>query len=143
MLKKSLNEDSRMYAVYENDKLIGMYHIFIEKDIVYLAYLCIAEEKRGKGYGTILLNHIRDSLPGYRITVDIEEVKEKGRNFEEESSRKAFYLRNGFEETMVFYHFFGVDYEVLSNGGKISKDEWEAVVLKCFLRSRDLKIWEG
>ena len=132
-----------MCALYEKDKLIGMYHIFMEKDIVYLAYICITEKERGKGYGAFLLKHIRDSLPGYRITVDIEEAKEKDRNYEEESFRKAFYLRNGYEETRVFYRIFGVCYEVLSDGGRISTDEWEVIALKYFLHSRDLKIWEG
>ena len=125
ILFTTMNEDRIMKAVYDEEKLIGMYYLFLHDDIVYLGYLCVDESERRKRYGTQILNQIAEEYEGSRIVVDIEEVKD-----EQQQKRKRFYLNSGYESTGVFYHIYGVDYELLSHGGIVTKDEWHRLIRK-------------
>ena len=129
ILMFTLSDERAMEAVYDDDRLIGMYYLFLNGDLIYLSYICVEEKERGKGYGSAILNHISENRNGKRIVLDIEEVKDD-EQYDETRKRKDFYLHNGYEETGVFYHFYGVDYELLSYGGKVSKDEWHSLILK-------------
>lgn len=129
-LIRMIGDDRAMYAYLEDGKIIGMAYFFIFGDIAYLGYICVEEELRNRGYGTAILDKIKEEYRGYRIGIDIEEVKENSDNFEERQRRKDFYSRNGFVSTGIFYNFFFVDYEILSCGGLISKTEWQQLVEK-------------
>ena len=124
-LLRMLDDDRRMHVYLEDEKIIGMAYFFIFEDIAYLGYICVEEELRNKGYGTVILNKIKEEYQGYRIGIDIEEVKQNSSNIEERVRRRDFYIRNGFVSTDIFYNFFFVDYEILSCGGLIRKEEWQ------------------
>jgi len=108
-LLRMLDDDRRMYVYLEDEKIIGMAYFFIFEDIAYLGYICVEEELRNKGYGTVILNKIKEEYQGYRIGIDIEEVKQNSTNIEERVRRRDFYIRNGFVSTDIFYNFFFVD----------------------------------
>lgn len=129
-LLRMLDDDRRMYVYLEDEKIISMAYFFIFEDIAYLGYICVEEELRNKGYGTVILNKIKEEYQGYRIGIDIEEVKQNSTNIEERVRRRDFYIRNGFVSTDIFYNFFFVDYEILSCGGLIRKEEWQDLVRK-------------
>ena len=129
-LIRMLGDDRHMYVYLEDEKIIGMAYFFIFEDIAYLGYICVEEELRNKGYGTVILNKIKEEYQGYRIGIDIEEVKQNSGNSEERVRRRDFYIRNGFATTDIFYSFFFVDYEILSYGGLIRKEEWQNLVKK-------------
>ena len=44
------------------------------------------------------------------------------------TSRKAFYLRNGFESSGIFVNVKGCDYELLCLNGKITYEEYQKVL---------------
>ncbi len=48
-----------------------------------------------------------------QFTVDFEMVDENAPNYDQRVRRKAFYMKNGFNETGLFLTYFGVSYEVL------------------------------
>lgn len=129
-LIRMLGDDRHMYVYLEDEKIIGMAYFFIFEDIAYLGYICVEEELRNSGYGTAILNRIKEEYQGYRIGIDIEEVKQNSSNSEERVRRRDFYIRNGFVSTDIFYNFFFVDYEILSCGGLIRKEEWQNLVKK-------------
>ena len=51
-------------------------------------------------------------------------------NYDDEVRRRDFYIRNGYQSTGVFYHFYDVDYELLSYGGEVSRQMWIDMTLK-------------
>ena len=59
------------------------------------------------------------------LVVDIEEPWEGAENFAQRQRRKAFYLRCGFYETPVRYHWRGEPYQLLSTG-RLTQRDWEA-----------------
>ena len=130
ILLKTIGKDRDMCAVCDNEKLIGMYYLMHDEDLVYLAYVCVKEEERGKGYGSLILEKIAEEHEGKRIVADIEELKQDSKNYEQQKKRKDFYLKNGYRSTGTFYHIYNVDYELLSYGGSVSKEEWHDLILK-------------
>jgi len=129
-LLRFLNEERIMEAVYCDGELIGMTYVFLDEDIIYLAYLCVREDWRDQGLGTRILKHLYDAYPERRFIIDIEETRKEDENYEEELKRRSFYLRNGFESTGIFYRFYNVDYELLSSGGALNRQEWQALLAK-------------
>ena len=125
-----LDDERIMEAVCLNKELIGMTYIFLDADLVYLAYLCVKEDRQDQGLGTRILKHLYELYPGKRFIIDIEETRKEDENYEEERTRRSFYLRNGFESTGIFYNFFNVDYELLSYGGSLSQKEWQGLLVK-------------
>lgn len=127
-LVRMLNENRKMYVYLEEEKIVGFTYFFFYEDIAYMGYICVEEELRNRGYGTVILERVIDDFKGYRIAVDIEEASEDFDNFEERKRRRDFYIRNGFVSTDIFYSFFNVDYEILSCGGIISRKQWQDLV---------------
>ncbi len=130
ILLRNLNEDMSMWAVLDGDRIVGMDVLMRDEDIVYLAYICVKEEERGRGYGSKILDEIAKQNEGKRIVADIEEVRESDPSFGLQKRRRNFYLRNGYGPTGVFYHFFNVDYEIVSHGGTITRDDWQHLIEK-------------
>ena len=97
-LIRMLGDDRHMYVYLEDEKIIGMAYFFIFEDIAYLGYICVEEELRNSGYGTAILNRIKEEYQGYRIGIDIEEVKQNSGNSEERVRRRDFYIRNGLQQ---------------------------------------------
>ena len=129
-LLNTLNDERIMAAVFHEEELVGMYFLFLHRKLVYLSYICVREEDQDKGYGTAILEKIRKDYEGWRIVVDIEEVREEDENYAQEISRRHFYTKNGFVSTGVFYHIYGVDYELLSFGGNVKQEEWHELISK-------------
>lgn len=113
-----MNEKYRLYALLDEDDFIGFLYLYHSKD-TFLYYLAVAEEYRGRGYGTEALQLIRNLEGTDNIILDIEEVKSC---FTEK--RRNFYLNAGFHTTDIRYHFFGVDYEIISLQEGYTKEEY-------------------
>ncbi|MCR4633972.1 MAG: GNAT family N-acetyltransferase [Erysipelotrichaceae bacterium] len=130
ILLQMKESDALFYAVYGPEGLIGLYHVFLSETLLYLSYICIREDLKGKGYGTKILRHIHEMLEGKPIVIDIEEVNQEDANYVEELRRRYFYVNNGYVSTGIFYHFFDVDYELLSYGGQVNRQMWIDLTLK-------------
>ena len=129
-LMNSAGRDRVMHAYYQDEELVGLTVMFLAYDIAYLSYICIEPELQDKGYGTMILDMLKDTYRDYRMAIDIEETESESDNLEDRLRRKAFYVRNGFESTGVFYTYNGVEYEILSWNGIISKEDWQKTIEK-------------
>ena len=140
-LLKSKDPLQEMCAAYEDKMFVGMYYLYFKDELIYLSYICVMEELRDLGYGSKILSKIKDRYLDRRIVIDIEEVREGDKDHEHELKRRAFYLKNGFFSTEIFYHIYGVDYELLSFGGKVNKDEWHSLIRHHWGRIADTAIY--
>lgn len=129
-LMKGIGTGRIMHAYYDNDTLVGMTYVFINKDLVYLGYLVTEETLRNKGYGSQILHLLSDQYKDQRIVLDIEQLDENADNNEERKHRRNFYLRNGYEPSGTWYRFFHVNYELLCMHGKVTGDDYRNLILK-------------
>lgn len=107
ILEECSNENnSDLYAIIDNDKLIGMCYIVNCGDAYYLMYLAVEPSLRNQNYGSQILMNLKEKYKTLFLSVDkpIDNISIK---------RKNFYLRNGFYDTNKFYEDIGVNYEVL------------------------------
>lgn len=103
-------------------------------DITNIVYFAVVPELRSRGYGSQILQAIREKHPDSRIVVDIE-VEEDSKDAEElerRNRRRKFYQRNGFNAAPVEYHWQGEHYRLLTAGGTVTdkefRDFWKEIL---------------
>ena len=89
-------EENKVIGYYEDGSFIGFTYLVFYKDIVYIAFLAVTKSQRNKGYGTCILNDIKDSYPNHIKLLCFEEVDTKYHDYENRLRRQHFYLRNGY-----------------------------------------------
>lgn len=123
---KFAQETEEMLALYDGNLFCGFACLLNGKDISHIIYLTIEEDLRNRGYGSSALQTLHAYKSGRRIMVDIELETESATNNEQRRKRKQFYLRNGYEQTAIRYRWRKEDYEILSYGGNITEEEYDA-----------------
>lgn len=107
----SKENNSYLYAILDNDELIGMCYIVNCRNAYYLMYLAVEPSLRNKKYGSKILTDLKEKYKILFLSVD-EPVDNTS------IRRKNFYLRNGFYDTNKIYKDTGVNYEVLCTNDK-------------------------
>lgn len=119
-------------VLYEYDIWIGLIYIVEYKDIVFVQFFAISESRRSGGYGSKVVDLMRDMHSGKRIVLNIEELDEQSENYQQRVKRKDFYGRNGFISSGYIVKEPGERLEMLILGGNISKEEIEAMYKSLF-----------
>ena len=96
------------------DEFCGFVCLLKCGDLVHIIYFAVKESLRGQGTGTKILDLVQQRYPGKRIIVDNAQ----------RISRKAFYLRCGYQENHFEYNWRETDYTVLSHGGSVTHEEF-------------------
>ena len=89
-------DNNQILVFYDNKEYIGYAHLCFYQDIIYICYLAVNANKRNLGYGSKILNYVRDNYPRFTILLCFEEVDEKYSDNEMRKRRMNFYIRNGF-----------------------------------------------
>ncbi len=93
-------------------------------DKILIDYLAVSAKRRGQGFGSDILQAMRQIYPDKGVFLEIEVVDENAENFEERKRRKQFYLANGMTEMHVYVELFGVDMELLGYDCSLTFDEY-------------------
>ena len=107
-------------------KFCGFSNSITHGSITNIVYFAVVPELRSRGYGSQILQVIREQHPDTRIVVDIE-VEEDSKDAEElerRNRRRDFYLRNGFDSSPVDYVWQGEHYRLLTAGGTVTEKEF-------------------
>ena len=121
-------------VLYEQDTWIGFIYAKHYKDIVFVQFFAISESCRSRGYGSKVLDSLRDKCSGKRVVLNIEALDEQADNHQQRIKRKAFYEKNGFKSSGYIVKEPAERQEMLIRGGIITREEIEAMY-KCFLGS--------
>lgn len=115
-------------AYYDDDTLIGFTIVLPGKTINWLCYFAVEPEQRGKGYGQIILEMLKEQYKGRDLIVDMESPEQVCDNQEQRLHRHAFYLRNGFRDTDVEKTFGHTDMKIMMVGDEpFTKQDFDAV----------------
>lgn len=99
-------------ALTEGDSFVGFMVVLIYENYSYLFFLAIAPSCRGRGYGSCAIKVLKERYPDKKQVVDFEMLDPNAGNYHQRQKRRAFYLRNGYQETGLYLSYLGVDYEV-------------------------------
>ncbi|MCD7764417.1 MAG: GNAT family N-acetyltransferase [Lachnospiraceae bacterium] len=120
--KVSMGE-MEILLIREERKRIGFAVVAYAEHLVLLDYFAIDERWRDQGYGSMALELLEGLYSDRQMFLEIEKAGVSllaGR-------RKAFYLRNGMQETGIDVEMFGVKMELLSTLPGLTFEECESV----------------
>lgn len=125
---KANRQVADLIGVYDDSQFVGMLYCVYHRDIVFVFYLAVVGEGRGKGYGSRILAKLRRRHEGKSIVLSIEDVDEESENYMQRKKRKKFYLCNGFREAGYKTRENGVVYEFLCCGRQVDAEEYWALL---------------
>ena len=118
-------------AVFDDDLFVGFYYVYVLKENAFVYYLAVTPSMRCRGYGTEILDLIKDTYyPEHRIVLCTEAPLVDDKLVSSRYRKLAFYSRNGFIDTLYKFESVGVQYEVLYWG-----KAWEPENIQDILRS--------
>ena len=121
------NHDT-FYGVYRDGTFVALVDLICHQDLVYVFFLAIEEENRGQGIGSQILSDLKTKYSNRRLFLLAEETDPKYPDNETRKKRLGFYAKNGFFPTGDKVLEFGVVYELLTCGGKVTKAEFVATM---------------
>ncbi len=121
MIAMSCLWNTEFNAYYDGETLCGfIYSATIGKQ-TFIMFFAVDEKLRNKGYGGAILDEVQKMHPDNKIIVSIEPCIEGSESFEICERRRAFYLRNDFNETGYLMELGGSVQEVLIRNGEFDK----------------------
>ena len=114
---------TQLLAFYDGAVLCGFAYLGVEGDVVFLMFLAVDQTLRSRGYGSAILQVLRERYPRHRHVVSIEMCSQNAPNRDQRLRRKAFYLNNGYEETGWQITLSKVPQEVLAANGEFDPQE--------------------
>lgn len=127
--RKAKTDAEECIAVYDDGIYAGLLILVRYKNITLLFYFAVADNLRGKGYGTEILNGLKELYPDDRIILMFEIPDENSPNNAQRLQRKAFYERNGFCDCGYITEEKGVKYKTYSYGGTVTVEEFTALLI--------------
>ncbi|MCD7766745.1 MAG: GNAT family N-acetyltransferase [Lachnospiraceae bacterium] len=121
--RKASMGEMEILLIREERKRIGFAVVAYAEHLVLLDYFAIDERWRDQGYGSMALELLEGLYSDRQMFLEIEKAGVSllaGR-------RKAFYLRNGMQETGIDVEMFGVKMELLSTLPGLTFEECESV----------------
>ena len=111
----SLRKDIHYLAFYEDKQIIGVMYTIETDKLDYLLYLAVNPELRSKGYGSKMIEWLKNRSGEKPVALDVEKVEESAPNYAQRQKRLAFYERNGFYSTNYNAYYNDQYYTILTN----------------------------
>lgn len=125
LFHKTDNGKDSFYAVTDEDRFIGLTYTIESDKMLYVFFLAVTNENRGKGYGTKILDIIKKKYCDKTVCLLIEDTTiTSADNFKERIKRLAFYERNGFTKLGIKIDELGVKYELLGTEENITQADF-------------------
>lgn len=125
--RKARQGKAEMLAAKENGAVIGFAYLVAYRDLVYLFFLALSEEQRGKGHGSRILRELQERYRGKRMFLSREQLDPTAENYPERVSRRDFYIRGGFADMGCQVKEGKMTYDVMGNGGPVTAQEYDAL----------------
>lgn len=117
-------------AYYDGETFCGMAVTATTEDILYVMFFAVEGSIRGKGYGSGILQYLRESNPDKTILLNVEIPDEAASNNDQRIRRMAFYEKNGFRDTGYNIREVGGVFRILSSTGKMETAAYQRVFRK-------------
>lgn len=99
LLAQAKRSSADFFAFYDGETLAGMTYLVYGDGIVYVFYLAINPQVRSSGYGSAILDWVKEHNPSRQTVLEIETVGVGYDNDEQRVRRQRFYFKNGFRDT--------------------------------------------
>lgn len=134
--------NTQFVGFYDGDVPCGFIYLASMSKIVFVMFLAVDKRLRSKGYGSSILQQLKNEHPDKKIIISIESCDNSAPDIALRKRRKAFYMRNGYQETGYMMKLGGVAQEIIITNGTFVKREFRSFFA---LYSNGImwpKIWE-
>ncbi len=112
----------------EGDDFVGFVHVVSYAKLSYLFFLAVDESLRGMGYGTKIIDAVKERYRGNKIFLARERLDEQCDNMQQRLNRHKFYLKNGFCDLKCRIVEGGVMFDAMSIGGEITNKDYTDLI---------------
>lgn len=119
LLFKRLFRRADFLVFYDQDQFVGLSYVIHHHGIHYVLYLAVNDQVRSKGYGSQILDHLKDRYAPDTLVLDIEQPDSMANNNHQRLRRLRFYRKNGFSLTDRLTKTPAVTYQLLSTNQEI------------------------
>ena len=123
-LDHDFGDKCELLAFYDDRTFVGSAIMLTFGDITHILYLAVKPELRDRGYGSMILEHIRMLYRGQRIIADLEDPEKDSPNRSQREKRIGFYRKNGYSPTEIRYKWENEYYLIMSNGREVTWQEF-------------------
>ncbi len=111
----SLRKGASFLSFRDGEKFVAAAYIVEYDDNLSIFYLAVSPDARGKGYGSMILDYVKEKGKGKNVNLDVEALDTSAENIAERLKRVEFYRRNGIVDTGYRLWDNGIKYMVLSS----------------------------
>lgn len=111
----SLRKGASFLSFRDGDEFVGTAYIVEYEDNLSVFYLTVSPRARGKGYGSMILDYVKEKGKGKNVNLDVEALDGDAENMTERLRRVEFYRRSGIVDTGYRLYDNGIKYMVLSS----------------------------
>ena len=86
------------WAYYDEDLFCGMTYVVESEDLLFGLYLAIPRELQSKGYGTAIINDVKEHFNGKDYVIHVEDPNQECSNQEQRRRRIKLYEKLGFKD---------------------------------------------
>lgn len=134
--------NTQFLSFYDGDEPCGLIYLAHNKKLVFVMFLAVEQRLRSKGYGSSILQHIQSIYPNKKIIISIEPCEADAPDIQIRQKRKAFYLRNGYQESSYTLKLNGLTQEIIIANGTFQKSEFRAFFTVYSFGAMYPKIWK-
>ena len=117
-------------AYYDGEVLCGFTYTVTAGNILFVLFFAVENTLRGKGYGSAILEHLKESNPEKSVLLNVELLDPNADNYEERVRRFRFYEKNGFYDTKYDIEEVGGVFRVLATTPTFDNEEYLRVFRK-------------
>lgn len=129
MLKRRAAQGrGELLGIRAKDAFAGFAYMIANDRAAYLFYLAIAEDARGQGLGSAVLDRLKERYAGRSLFLARETLDETAPNFDQRARRHGFYLRGGFADLPLHITEAGVTYDVMGAGPAPTPGDYNALM---------------
>ena len=115
-------------AYYDEGVFCGISYSIISRGHVFVLYVAVSDGLQSKGYGSFILDHLKELYNGAPLTLNVEPLDPESDNNHQRIRRMAFYTRNGFRDTGHTLVDGDIVYTILSTAEEFVPSEYGRVL---------------
>ncbi|MGT2910934.1 GNAT family N-acetyltransferase [Streptococcus cameli] len=102
-------------AYFSRGRYCGFTYSLASEKAFYLLFIAVAPSMHSMGFGSLILEEIAKQAGERPIYLAIEPMNENAENYPQRVKRLAFYEKNGFHLTELYYYEDQEAYQVMTN----------------------------
>jgi len=132
LINQTKKDTVNFNVFYDEDVFVGLTYDISFKDTTYLWYLATRADLRSKGYGSQIMQYLREAYSSNRIVLNLDVQDESAADSEIRKKRKEFYIKNGYTLADYSCVFNRNKLDVMSINGNVTSDEFLSIFKNYF-----------